>query len=84
MDKVMEFLPFLIPLVIAEFALFVKSRGVPDDVIMDVFFINMGTYNIGMIAFSKTLRQFLSQTIGFLRRNLSRQKSTAHGMSRTA
>ena len=37
----------------------------------------MGTYNIGMIAFSKTLRQFLSQTIGFLRRNLSRQKGLA-------
>ena len=62
---------------VAELAVAVQRNGVPNDVIMDVFFINMGTYNIGMIAFSKTLRQFLSQTIGFLRRNLSRQKGLA-------
>ena len=62
---------------VAEFPLAVQRRGVPNDMIMDMRFINVGANDKGVIALGEAAGQFTADAVGLLRRNLPRKKRLA-------
>ena len=56
---------------VAEFPICIQGSGVPNDMVMDVCFINMSADNKGVSAFCEAFGQLTSQTICFLRCDLT-------------
>ena len=63
---------------VSELSVTVQIYGTPNDVIMDMRFINMGADYKGMVAFGESLCKFYSQPVGFFRRNFTGQERLAH------
>ena len=57
---------------IPELAATVQSRGIENDVVVDMRLVDVGRYDKSMAAFGKAHRQFIAHLIGFLRRDFSR------------
>ena len=56
---------------VSELSGVVQGGRVPNDVIMDVGFVNMGTDNKSVIALGETAGQLIAQAVGFFRRDLA-------------
>ena len=63
---------------IAELVLAVQRGGVPDDVIVNVLFVGMGSHKKGVSSFQKPLGKLIAHAVCVLRRDLSRLKGLAH------
>ena len=66
---------------VSELPVTVQIDGTPNDVIMDMRFINMSTDHKCMVAFGESLCKFYSQSVGFFRRNLAGEEGLAHMIS---
>lgn len=51
---------------VAEFPLAVERGGIPDDVVVNVATVDMRTDDESMLAFEKSLGEFVADAIGFL------------------
>ena len=56
---------------VAEFPVAGERGGVPDDVIVNVLFVDVRADDIGMIVLEKTLCKFAAKSTGFLRRSFA-------------
>ena len=63
---------------IAEFVCAVQVGRIPDDMIMDMGFVHMGSDDKSMIAFQEARCKLIPNFVGFLRRYLSRSKGLAY------
>ena len=63
---------------VAEFAGAVEVGGVPNDVIVDMRFINMRGDDKGMILFQKAGSKFVAHAVGFLRCDLTGLEGLPH------
>ena len=59
---------------VSEFPSLTERGGVPNHMIMDMGFVDMGADNVGVIAFGEALGQLTAQTVRFLRCDLSGNK----------
>ena len=59
---------------VSEFAGLAERGGVPNHMIVNVSFVDMGADNVGVIAFGEALGQLTAQTVRFLRCDLSGNK----------
>lgn len=62
---------------VAEFSPAVKCGRVPDDVIMNVMPIDVCANNESMLAFEKSLGEFISDAVGFLGGHFARLEGLA-------
>ena len=56
---------------VSELSVTIQVDGTPNDVIMDMGFVDVGTDNKGMFAFGEAFGKVNAQFVGFLRRNLT-------------
>ena len=63
---------------IAELMLAVQRGGVPDDVIVNMPLVGMGSYKKGVSSFQKPLGKFIAHTVCVLRRDLTGLEGLAH------
>lgn len=63
---------------VAKFPVAGERGGVPDDVIVNVLFVDVRADDIGMITLEKTLCKFAAEAIGFLRRDLAGLERLPH------
>ena len=63
---------------IAELVLAVQCGGVPDDVIVNMPLVGMGSHKKGVSSFQKPLGKLIAHTVCVLRRDLSGLKGLAH------
>ena len=56
----------------------VQRRGVPDDVIVDMLFVDMSGHDEGVLAFQKPGCKFIAHLVCFLRGDLSGLKGLPH------
>ena len=66
---------------ITEFLCAVQRGRVPDDVIMDMLFVDMGADDKGMVPFGEAPRQLTAQAVGIFRCNLPWNKGLTDGIS---
>ena len=59
---------------VAELAVTLQRGGVPDNMVVDVSFVNVGADDESVFAFGKTPGQLHAQAVGFFRRNLARNE----------
>ena len=62
---------------VAELPVTVQVDRTPNDMIMDMGFVNVGADNKGVLSFGKSLGKFYAQTVGFLRGDLPRTEGLA-------
>lgn len=65
---------------ITEFLCAVQCGRVPDDVVVDMLFVDMGADDKGMVPFGEAPRQLTAQAVGLFRRNLPWHKGLADGI----
>ena len=58
----------------------VQAGGVPDDVVMDVGLVHMGTDDKGVFPFGKAPRQLIAQAVGLLRGDLAGDEGLPDGI----
>ncbi len=63
---------------VAKFPRAVQRSGVPNNVIMDMLFVGVGTDDKGMVALGEALGKFIAELIGFLRCDLARLEGLAN------
>ena len=62
---------------VAEFPLAVKCGGIPDNVIMNVVTVDVGTDDECVLAFEKPLGEFVADAVGFLGGHFARLEGLA-------
>ena len=63
---------------VAKFSRAVQRSGVPNNVIMDMLFVGVGTDDKGMVALGEALGKFIAEFVGFLRCDLTRLERLAN------